>query len=58
MLKKFSLKKINSNIKVDILFLHFLIKKLADVKIVKTSNYDKDIATIFFITNSKKNSYF
>lgn len=58
-LKKFSLKKIDSNIIADVSFLHCLIQEAAGVKIVNTTNYDNNTsATIFFAANSKENLYF
>lgn len=58
-LKKFFLEKIDSNIKMNIFFLHSLIWEKASVKIVNIADYDSDTsATTLFATNSKKNLYF
>lgn len=58
-LEVFSLEKIDSNIKIDISFLYFLIQVAIDVKRVSTIYCDHDISTtIFFTANSKKKLYF
>lgn len=58
-LKKFFLEKIDSNIKANASFLHFLIQEIVNIKIDNTINYDHDISiTTFFTTNTKKNYIF
>lgn len=47
-LEKFSLEKIENNIKTDALFFHFLIKKVFGIKKVNIANDNKNI----FITRS------
>ncbi len=59
MLEEFSLEKIDSNIKADAPFLHFLIQEAAGVEIVNTANCDSDTsATTSSAANSEENLYF
>ena len=57
--EKFFFKKIESNIKADIFFLHSLIKKAFDIKKVNATNDDKNIsAIIFLVTKNREDCQF
>lgn len=53
-LKKFSLEKIESNIKVDISFFYFLIKEVSSVQKVNVANNDKNTSTTILLAAKRK----
>lgn len=57
MIEKFFLEKIHSNIKTNISFLHFLIKKSASIKMINTTNYDNNISVPIFWWQIAKKTY-
>lgn len=53
-LGEFFLKKIKNNIKVNAIFLYFLIKKVFSIKKDETANYNKNISLITFLAIKNK----